>query len=43
VEVATTDGLGSGVVYDTNGDIVTNAHVVGTSSQFQVTLRMAAP
>ncbi|MDQ6840687.1 MAG: trypsin-like peptidase domain-containing protein, partial [Actinomycetota bacterium] len=32
----TTD-LGSGVIYDTKGDIVTNAHVVGTSKSFQVT------
>jgi S1-C subfamily serine protease len=38
VEVATSDGLGSGVVYDNNGDIVTNAHVVGSSTTFQVTL-----
>jgi len=38
VEVATDTGLGSGVVYDTNGSIVTNAHVVGTSTQFRVTL-----
>jgi S1-C subfamily serine protease len=32
----TTD-LGSGVIYDNKGDIVTNAHVVGTSKSFQVT------
>ena len=38
VEIATTSGLGSGVIYDTAGDVVTNAHVVGTSQQFQVTL-----
>lgn len=29
--------LGSGVVYDTRGHIVTNAHVVGDEKQFQVT------
>ena len=38
VEISTTSGLGSGVVYDRSGDIVTNAHVVGSSQQFQVTL-----
>lgn len=32
----TTD-LGSGVIYDNQGDIVTNAHVVGTAKSFQVT------
>jgi S1-C subfamily serine protease len=30
-------GLGSGIVFDTKGDIVTNAHVVGTDKQFLVT------
>ena len=38
VQIQTAGGLGSGIVYDKNGDIVTNAHVVGTSQQFQVTL-----
>ena len=38
VEIATTDGLGSGVVYDTKGDVVTNAHVVGSSTRFTVQL-----
>jgi S1-C subfamily serine protease len=37
VEVTTPSGLGSGVVLDTKGDIVTNAHVVGTDTKFQVT------
>lgn len=32
----TTD-LGSGVIFDNQGDIVTNAHVVGTAKSFQVT------
>jgi len=36
VEVRTAEGLGSGVVMDTNGNIVTNAHVVGTSRSVQV-------
>jgi putative serine protease PepD len=36
VEVRTSEGLGSGVVMDTNGNIVTNAHVVGSSTSFRV-------
>ncbi|MCT9928897.1 trypsin-like peptidase domain-containing protein [Planotetraspora sp. A-T 1434] len=38
VQITTTTGLGSGVVYDTAGHIVTNAHVVGKAREFQVTL-----
>lgn len=38
VEISTDDGLGSGVVYDTKGNIVTNAHVVGDATRFSVTL-----
>ena len=38
VEIKTGSGLGSGVVYDTAGHIVTNAHVVGTATSFQVVL-----
>jgi putative serine protease PepD len=38
VQIETSAGLGSGVVYDTKGDIVTNAHVVGSSKTFTVTL-----
>jgi len=38
VQVATASGLGSGVVYDDKGNIVTNAHVVGTSKTFSITL-----
>jgi S1-C subfamily serine protease len=38
VEIKTASGLGSGVVYDTAGHIVTNAHVVGTATSFQVVL-----
>jgi putative serine protease PepD len=36
VEIKTASGLGSGVVYDTAGHIVTNAHVVGSATSFQV-------
>jgi S1-C subfamily serine protease len=38
VEIRTSSGLGSGVVYDSSGDIVTNAHVVGSATQFKVLL-----
>ncbi|MFI9269366.1 S1C family serine protease [Kitasatospora sp. NPDC052896] len=38
VQITTGSGLGSGIVYDDKGDIVTNAHVVGNASSFQVTL-----
>ena len=38
VVIETSSGLGSGVIYDTAGHIVTNAHVVGTSKTFKVTL-----
>ncbi|BCJ38171.1 protease [Actinocatenispora thailandica] len=37
VQINTSQGLGSGVVYDDKGDIVTNAHVVGSATSFQVT------
>lgn len=38
VLIETPQGLGSGVVFDDVGDIVTNAHVVGEYTRFQVTL-----
>jgi S1-C subfamily serine protease len=38
VQVETAKGLGAGVVYDGNGDIVTNAHVVANAKTFTVTL-----
>ena len=38
VQVQTASGLGSGEILDTQGDIVTNAHVVGTDTTFAVTL-----
>jgi putative serine protease PepD len=37
VQIETDRGLGSGVVYDGKGHIVTNAHVVGTARTFRVT------
>jgi S1-C subfamily serine protease len=37
VEITTDTGLGSGVVYDTKGNIVTNDHVVRGATTFQVT------
>jgi len=38
VQIQTADGLGSGVVYNGKGDIVTNAHVVGSFKTFKITL-----
>jgi S1-C subfamily serine protease len=38
VVIETSSGLGSGIVYDTKGDIVTNAHVTDGSTTFKVTL-----
>ena len=35
VEIKTSSGLGSGVIFDRGGDIVTNAHVVGGARSFQ--------
>jgi S1-C subfamily serine protease len=37
VQIQTNEGLGSGIVFDRKGDIVTNAHVVGNASTFTVT------
>ncbi|MFF5424338.1 MULTISPECIES: S1C family serine protease [unclassified Streptomyces] len=37
VQIDATNGLGSGVVYDGKGHIVTNAHVVGRERSFKVT------
>lgn len=41
VQIQTSVGLGSGVIFDANGDIVTNDHVVGQATSFQVTLASA--
>jgi putative serine protease PepD len=38
VQISTSAGLGSGVVYDGDGNIVTNAHVVDSAKKFSVTL-----
>ncbi|MFI0721051.1 S1C family serine protease [Streptomyces sp. NPDC021224] len=38
VQITTDQELGSGVVYDDKGDIVTNAHVIGNATTFQVSL-----
>lgn len=38
VQIETPEGLGSGDIFDANGDIVTNHHVVGSSSTVKVTL-----
>ena len=38
VLIRTANGLGSGVVLDTKGNIVTNAHVAGDAEDFQVQL-----
>ncbi len=37
VQISTPEGLGSGVVYDSKGDIVTNAHVVAAGGPLKVT------
>jgi S1-C subfamily serine protease len=36
VEIQTSTAIGSGVVFDSAGDIVTNDHVVGTATSFSV-------
>ncbi|MHB8959079.1 MAG: S1C family serine protease [Candidatus Limnocylindrales bacterium] len=38
VVIETASGLGSGIVFDSKGDIVTNAHVTAGSRTFKVTL-----
>ena len=38
VEISHEGSVGSGVVFDRQGHIVTNAHVVGTASTFEVRL-----
>jgi S1-C subfamily serine protease len=36
VQISTPNSTGSGVVYDNKGDIVTNAHVVGTAKDLKI-------
>jgi putative serine protease PepD len=38
VQIQTTQGLGSGIVYDADGNVVTNAHVTSGATRFVVTL-----
>ena len=38
VQITTDRALGSGIVFDTRGNIVTNAHAVGHATKFQVVL-----
>ncbi|MGQ4516175.1 trypsin-like peptidase domain-containing protein [Streptomyces sp. DW26H14] len=38
VQIEAGDALGSGIVYDSQGHIVTNAHVVGSKKTFKVTV-----
>jgi S1-C subfamily serine protease len=38
VQIQSDQGLGSGIVFDGRGDIVTNAHVAGSAERFLVTL-----
>jgi putative serine protease PepD len=37
-QIQTDQGLGSGVIFDANGDVVTNAHVLAGASRIRVTL-----
>lgn len=43
VQITTRNGLGSGVVYDRSGHIITNAHVIGQAKTFEVTLATGGP
>ncbi|MEU5404416.1 trypsin-like peptidase domain-containing protein [Streptomyces sp. NPDC005963] len=38
VQIEAGDALGSGIVYDTKGHVITNAHVVGDGTSFRVTV-----
>ncbi|GAA1308638.1 trypsin-like peptidase domain-containing protein [Streptomyces sanglieri] len=38
VQIEASNSLGSGIVYDSKGHIVTNAHVVGAETDFKVTV-----
>ncbi|MFI7638693.1 S1C family serine protease [Nonomuraea sp. NPDC049400] len=43
VQINTKAGLGSGIVYDSAGHIVTNAHVVGKATKMEVTIATGGP
>ncbi|MET7329362.1 trypsin-like peptidase domain-containing protein [Nonomuraea sp. NPDC005650] len=43
VQITTKVGLGSGIVFDTAGHIITNAHVVGQASKMEVTIATGGP
>ncbi|TMR21068.1 PDZ domain-containing protein [Nonomuraea turkmeniaca] len=43
VQINTKVGLGSGIVFDTQGHIVTNAHVVGQAKEMNVTIATGGP
>ncbi|GAA3653313.1 trypsin-like peptidase domain-containing protein [Nonomuraea antimicrobica] len=43
VQINTKTGLGSGIVFDRNGHIVTNAHVIGEANQLNVTAATGGP
>ncbi|MFI1012438.1 S1C family serine protease [Streptomyces sp. NPDC020965] len=38
VQIEAGDSLGSGIVYDSKGHVITNAHVVGSETSFEVTV-----
>jgi putative serine protease PepD len=38
VQIQTSQGLGSGIVFDAHGNVVTNAHVAANQTRFTVTL-----
>lgn len=43
VQITTKAGLGSGIVFDTSGHIITNAHVIGRATEMRVTLATGGP
>ncbi|RVX47555.1 putative serine protease PepD [Nonomuraea polychroma] len=43
VQINTKVGLGSGIVFDSQGHIVTNAHVVGQAKEMNVTIATGGP
>jgi S1-C subfamily serine protease len=43
IQITTDQGLGSGVVFDKQGDIVTNDHIIGNAQHFKVGCPPAQP